>query len=283
MSDPTLPASLPKLMHPVAVPLDAAVYSAISTDHYPWTDVTADLAARQSQGFTGVFDAWQGNRWARFLLSQGALLGGYTHAGQPVGWTTVMQGLPRARVSLTELSARLVDLLWTTRDVEGRAAPAAWPHAQAELERSQYHGLVVSGAACSYWLSGRVLTGSLPETGAGAWLFTPNSEANRAGLLSFWQDLLAATHRAQPLDAAWQEVTMRLADDHPCLDPFAQDVRLHQGQLSIEDEVPVDEFLPALSAALRGVLARLGLRLVDLPITNLRDRPEWAASGLEQR
>ena len=29
MSDPTLPASLPKLMHPVAVPLDAAVLDAV--------------------------------------------------------------------------------------------------------------------------------------------------------------------------------------------------------------------------------------------------------------
>lgn len=270
-------------MHPVAVPLDAAVYSAISTDHYPWTDVTADLGVRQGQGFTGVLDAWQGSRWARFLWNQGALLGGYTHGGQPVTWTTVMQGLPRARVSLVELSTRLVELLWTTRDVEGRPAPGSWPQTQQALERAHYHGLLVSGAACSYWLSGRLMTGTLPEAGAGAWLFTPHSEANRAGLISFWQELLAVTHRAQPLDAAWQDVTMRLADEHPCLDPFAQDVTFQAGQLTIDDDVPVDEFRPALSAALRGVLSRLGLRLVDLPITNLRDRPEWAASGLEQR
>lgn len=283
MSDPTAPTALPKLMHPVTVPQDAAIYTGLSTDHYAWTDVTADLALRQAQQFTGALDAWQGNRWARFLLSQGSLLGGYTHAGQPVGWNTAMQGLPRARVSLTELSPRLVDLLWTTRDVEGQPAPAPWPAARDALERRHFHGLMLSGAACSYWVAGRLVTGTLPADGAGAWLFSPHSEANRAELISFWQELLSTTHRSQPIDAAWQEVTMRLADDHPCLDPFAQDVTFQNGQLTIEDDVPIDEFRPALAAALRAVLARLGLRLVDLPVTNLRDRPEWAASGLETR
>ncbi|AWT35132.1 hypothetical protein GCM10008956_20900 [Deinococcus arenae] len=281
MPDSTVPTAPPKLTHPVPIPQDAAVYSALSTDHYPWTEVTADLALRQGQGFTGAFDAWQGARWARFLWHQGTLLGGYTHAGQAVNWATVMQGLPRARVSLTELSARMVDLLWTTRDVDGRPAPAAWPAARPVLEAQHYHGLMLSGAACSYWLAGRHVSGDLPAEGTGAWLFAPNSEANRAGLLRFWQDLLAATHRAHPLDATWQEVTVRLAEQHPCLDPFAQDVTLQGGHLSVQDDVPVDEFRPALSAALRGVLARLGVRLVDLPITNLRDRPEWAAAGLE--
>ncbi|GGR79861.1 hypothetical protein [Deinococcus sedimenti] len=283
MPDPTAPSAPPKLTHPVAVPLDAAVYGVLSTDHYPWTDVTADLSVRQGQQFTGVFDAWQGNRWARFLWNQGTLLGGYTSSGQNVGWSTVMQGLPRAHVRLTELSPRLVDLLWATRDVEGRPAPAAWPAARAELERSHYHGLILSGAACSYWLAGRLVAGDLPADGAGAWLFSPHSESNREDLLQFWQDLLSATNRAHPLETAWQEVTMRLADMHPCLDPFAQDVTFQGGRLTVQEDVPVDEFRPALADALRGTLSRLGLRLVDLPITNLREQPEWAASGLENR
>ncbi len=273
----------PKLTHPVPLPQDAVIYSGLSTDHYPWTEVTTDLSLRQGQGFTGVFDAWQGHRWARFLWQQGNLLGGYTNAGQAVSWATVMQGLPRARVSLTELSARLIDLLWTTRDVPGRPTAAAWPAARATLEGQHYHGLLLSGAACSYWLSGRHVTGDLPADGMGAWLFAPDTEAGRADLLQFWQELLSVTHRAQPLDAAWQEVTVRLADDHPCLDPFAQDVTVQGGTLRVHDDVPVEEFRPALTAALRAALARMGLRLTDLPITNLRDRPEWTASGLESR
>ncbi|UBV43484.1 hypothetical protein LAJ19_04520 [Deinococcus taeanensis] len=259
------------------------MYSALSTDHYPWTEVTTDLSARQSREFTGAFDAWQGARWGRFLWNRGTLLGGYTHAGQLVTWGTVMQGLPRARVSLTELSPRLVDLLWSTRDVEGEPLSAPWPVGRAELERRHFHGLLMTGTTCSYWASGRVIAGEVPGTGAGGVLFSPHSEANREGLVGFWQELLLTVHRAQPLDTAWQEVTVRLADEHPCLDPFAQDVTLQRGQLTIDEDVPVEEFRPALIAALRGVLARLGVRLVDLPITNLRDRPEWAASGLEAR
>ncbi|MFC6800468.1 hypothetical protein ACFQDE_00850 [Deinococcus caeni] len=139
------------------MPADAAVYTGISTDHYPWTEVTADLAVRQSQEFSGVFDAWQGPRWARFVWTRGALLGGFTRAGQGLSWAAATQGLPRASVSLTELSPSLSDLLWSTRAAQARALPGAWPDPRAALERERFHGLLISGPHCSFWSSGRVL------------------------------------------------------------------------------------------------------------------------------
>ncbi|OOV15383.1 MULTISPECIES: hypothetical protein [unclassified Deinococcus] len=282
MPEPTPLPSL-TLNHPVPVPADAAVYTGISTDHYPWTEVTADLAVRQSQEFSGVFDAWQGPRWARFVWTRGTLLGGFTRAGQGLGWAAATQGLPRASVSLTELSPSLSDLLWSTRAAQARALPGAWPDPRPALERERFHGLLISGPHCSFWSSGRVLGGALPLAGATCQVYSQNTEANRDALLAFWQELLGRIHRAVNLDATWRQVTIRLAEQHPCLDPFAQDVHLGGGVLSVDDEVTVNEFRPALVAALEATLARLGQRLIDLPVTDLRDRPEWMAAGLEAR
>ncbi|WP_221088743.1 hypothetical protein [Deinococcus aquaedulcis] len=275
------PAAIPPLNHAVAVPQNDAIYAGLSTDHYPWTEVTADLTLRQTQGFTGVFDAWQKGRWVRFVWTRGALMGGFTHGGQPVPWAVAMQGVPRARVSLAALPVNLAEVLWATRAAPGQAARTAWPALKGELERDCFHGLLVSGLSCSFWSYGRYLGGALPEPGAPCLLYATDAEANRAQFVQFWQDLLAAIHRVTPLDGAWQQITVRLAGEHPCLDPFAQDISFRGGQLTIEDEVPVREFRPALNAALRAVLTRLGVRLADVPLGALRERPEWAASGLE--
>ncbi|MVN86170.1 hypothetical protein GO986_05275 [Deinococcus sp. HMF7620] len=272
---------MPPLNHAVAVPQGDAVYAGLSTDHYPWTEVMTDLTLRQTQGFTGTFDAWQKGRWVRFVWSRGALLGGYTHGGQAVPWHVAMQGVPRARVSLAALQPNLAELLWATRAAPGQAAPAPWPALRPLLEQESFHGLLVSGLNCSFWSYGRFIGGGLPDQGAPCALFATNAEDNRAQFASFWQELLTTVHRAQPLDTVWQQVTVRLVGDHPCLDPFAQDVSFRDGVLTIEEGVPVREFRPALNAALRASLSRLGVRLGDLPLDALRQRPEWAASGLE--
>lgn len=280
---PSLPLELRPLNQLVPVPLDAAVYSGLSTDHYPWTEIVSDLALRQSQEFSGTFDGAQGSRWVRFVWTRGVLLGGFTRGGQTLSWETALRGVPRASVSLTELSPSLSDLIWSTRDAQGRPLAGAWPDLRAELERDRFHGLLLAGDSCSFWTSGRVLGGTLPVAGATCVAYSQNSEANREKLVAFWRELIARIHRAAPLDATWRQITMRLAESYPCLDPFAQDIHLSGGQLSIDEEVTVAEFRPALLAALEATLARLGLRLLDLPVTDLRDRPEWSAAGLEAR
>ncbi|MEW6422037.1 MAG: hypothetical protein AB1511_09970, partial [Deinococcota bacterium] len=100
-------------------------------------------------------------------------------------------------------------------------------------------------------------------------------------LLDFWRDLIAAAHRVTPLDEAWRLVSVRLAGDHPCLDPFAREVTVQGGRLHVEADVPTGEVLPALLGAFQATLARLGLRLTDLPLGGLPARPEWTAAGLE--
>ncbi|GAA5435754.1 hypothetical protein Daqu01_00867 [Deinococcus aquaticus] len=277
------PPAFQALNHLVRVPPDAAVYTGLRTDHYPWTEIASDLALRQTQEFSGTFDAWESGRWVRFVWTRGVLLGGFTRGGQTLSWETALRGVPRASVSLTVLAPTLSDLIWTTRDAQGRPLSGAWPDQRGELERDRFHGLLIAGEHCSFWSSGRVLGGTLPVAGAGCVAYSQNSEANRDRLVAFWRDLLSRIHRAAPLDATWRQVTMRLAETYPCLDPFAQDIHLSAGQLSIDEEVTVAEFRPALLAALEATLARLGLRLLDLPITDLRDRPEWTAAGLDAR
>ncbi|MFD1730736.1 hypothetical protein ACFSC4_06105 [Deinococcus malanensis] len=74
---------------------------------------------------------------------------------------------------------------------------------------------------------------------------------------------------------------MALSDEHPCLDPFAQEVVLTNGILQVDPELELQELRPALSAALRQMMNRAGVRLADLPLGALRQRPEWLAAELE--
>lgn len=272
---------LPPMTAPPAVPLDRAVYLGLSTDHYPWTEVTVDLAARQAQGLSAVFDAVQENRWARFVWLGGQLLGGFTHGGQPVLWNHTMQAMPRARISLVQVQPAVAQVIWACRAAQARPRPGAWPDLRFVLEQEAYYGLLVSGEACSYWISGRVVGGTLPPQGAVCLSYSPNVEGNREALVQFWIELMATIHRNVPLDEHWRQVLLRLSDDFPCLDPFMKDIHLQHGTLHIDPNLPVAEFSPALQAALHAMLARMNLRLSDLKLGSLPDRPEWASNGLE--
>lgn len=264
----------------LSVPQDLAVYSRLSTDHYPWTEVTVDLAARQAQGFTGAFDAVQGQRWARFVWVRGSMRGGFT-AGGEVSWATMMRGLPQAAVSLQSLEPVVAEIVWSCRQSTPTPLRGVWPELQATLGRERFFGVLVSGTACSYWESGRMLGGVLPAVGAACLTLSPPVIDDRPSLLAFWLELIAVTHRTYPLDEVWRQVSIGLATDHPCLDPFAQEVRVLGGVLQVDQEVGVSELRPALLEAYRATLTRLGVRLADLPIASLREQPIWATAGLE--
>ncbi|GGL66523.1 hypothetical protein GCM10010840_00520 [Deinococcus aerolatus] len=272
--------TLPTPAAPPPVPLDRTVYAGLRTDHYPWTEIMADLETRQSEGFSGVLDAEQGERWARFVWVRGQCLGGFTGGGQAVGWELVHGGLPRARVSLGECSPPVGAVVWTSRAARAGALAGRWPDVQLGLKREQFYGLLVSEGLCSVWDSGQVLAGRLPDTGEMCVAYSPNTPENRERLLQFWRDLLGAVHASIPLDEVWQQTCMRLSAEHPCLDPFVREITLSGGVLFVDRVLAVGEFRPALQTALRAVLLNLGINLNDLALGDLPNRPEWAAAGL---
>ncbi|WP_040383576.1 hypothetical protein [Deinococcus apachensis] len=264
------------------LPPSRAVYSQLHTDHYPWTEVTVDLAARQAQGLSGVFDAQQGPSWARFVWVRGTLRGGFS-AGGDVSWPAALAALPRAQVTLAALDPAVADLVWASRTWAPQPLEGLWPTPQAALTRERFSGVLLGGPACSFWEGGQPLDGTLPAPGATCVALPrlPGGTGGREALLTFWTDLITAAHRLSPLDEAWRQVSVRLSGQHPCLDPFAREVTVTGGRLRVDPDLPLGEAQPALLGAFQGTLARLGLRLADLPLAELRTRPEWAASGLE--
>lgn len=271
------------------VPRDRAVYTQLLTDHYPWTEVTLDLAARQAQGLSGVFDAQQGGAWARFVWVGGHLRGGFTAAGE-VSWPAALAALPRAEISLTPLDPAAAELLWSSRMLAPQPLEGVWPDPASRLERQGFTGVLLGGGACSFWSGGRVAEGPLPEPGTPCTLLSAQpllsdqalGAVEAAATLAFWADLIATAHRHTPLDEAWRQVSVRLAGQHPCLDPFAQEVTVQEGRLTLDPDLPAAEAQPALRDAFGATLARLGLRLADLPVGRLHTRREWLAAGLER-
>ncbi|THF87936.1 hypothetical protein E7T09_01550 [Deinococcus sp. KSM4-11] len=277
----TRPTPTHPMTAPLPVPTDQAVYVGLSTDHYPWTDITIDLATRQGQGLSGVFDASQEGSWARFIWIRGELRGGFTWGGQEVAWVTATQALPRARVTLTVQDPRVAQLVWSSRARPTQPLSGTWPTPQATLVRDMFTGILVGAGHGSYWEGGQLIAGTVPKAGAQCTTCSPYEDVSAEQLAAFWQALLAAVSRAAPLENAWREVCARLCSTYVCLDPFAQEVVLRGGHLHLDPSLKVQEFRPALLAALRAALARLGVRLGDLPLLELRARPEWAAAGLE--
>ncbi|MFC4425849.1 hypothetical protein [Deinococcus navajonensis] len=263
-------------------PPERAIYRELSTDHYPWTEITADYEARQDEGFSGLLDIRQADRWARFVLVSGAARTGFTQGGFEVTWAAAMQAMPRAQVTLTRMDGVICDLIWALRTAE-TATPLdiPWPGAQTELQRLMFTGALVSEGSCSYWKGGQLLEGTLPISGAPCQVFSTHHADDREGTLSFWQDLLGVVNGRLPLTEPWRQASVALAGEHPCLDPFAQEVVVRGGQLEVDPDLELKELRPALSAALRQVLARAGVRLADLPLGPLRQRPEWVSAGLE--
>ena len=260
----------------IPLPSGPAIFHALSTDHYPWAELTAELDSRREQGFTGVLDVQQGGRWARFLLGPEQLRG-FTTGGQAVSLAAAMRAMPRAQVTLTPLDAGVCDLVWAFR--VGNPAPRTllWPGARQTLETSLFTGALIAPSGRSYWRAGQVLAGSLPALGEACAALEPDQEFDRGGTLLFWQEVMGVLARHTDLNALWSQARVVLTDAHPCLDPFTQEVVWEAETLRVDDALSVTELNAAMTAGVKLIAQRGAVRLADLPLNHLARRPEWHA------
>lgn len=271
----------PSVSTRLPVPQDRVAYSNLSTDFYPWTELLSELD-RTDQEFTAVLDMQQENRWARFVWVRGELRGGVGGAGRDVTLETAMRALPRAYISLAHVEPLIAEIIWKCRATPPRPLATVWPDAYDQLSRERFFGALISGSNCSFWESGRVITGSLPQTDVPCLIVSPLSNLDRESLVLFWEELISITYNYNPeFDATWRQVTVELSKRYPVLDPFLRDIAVHRGRLLIEADVPTVDMRPALLAAFQTTLSRLGIRLTELPIDTLSNHPGWLAAGLE--
>ncbi|AFD24947.1 hypothetical protein DGo_CA1020 [Deinococcus gobiensis I-0] len=229
-----------------------------------------------------MLDLHDQGRWARFVWVRGELRGGVSAGGQEVPLDTAMRALPRAELSLTGLDAALAEQVWRCRNAPPQARELPWPALRDRLRAEYFSGMLVSGAVCSTWEAGRVIGGGLPLNGGRCVTLSPSDLLDLGSLVAFWRELLAVTWRANPgLGEVWAQVCVQLAADHPVLDPFAHEVGLRGGVLSVSGDMTVGELRPALLSAYTLSLRRLGLRLQELPLSELRTQDLWLAAGLE--
>jgi len=101
-------------------------------------------------------------------------------------------------------------------------------------------------------------------------------------LVAFFNSALALSGPASVLETAWRAAALDLSPEHPCLDPFADEIRIEGNRLELLAEVPFDELRPALLEAYRLTLEKSDIRLGLLPLDSLRQqqRPMWLLSGL---
>jgi|GEM_PF-2542315 len=101
-------------------------------------------------------------------------------------------------------------------------------------------------------------------------------------LVAFFNSALALSGPVGVLETAWRAAALDLSPDHPCLDPFADEIRIEGNRLELLADVPFDELQPALLEAYRLTLAKSDIRLSSLPLDTLRQqqRQMWLLSGL---
>lgn len=284
MSDPTPPAAQTGGQSQMGRGvLSPPVYHHLSTDFYPWDEVIADLKARSQAGQSLLFQAHSEAVCAHFVWQAGQLLGGYS-GPRDLNFAALMRGLPRARVSLMPLSEGTAAAIWAQRAAPGQALRGTAEQVSGQLA-GQIGVLTSMGTAprsVSYWENGQPQYGSWNKDGAEQdWQFVSLRRVPDTGeLVHFWQQVLAVTHRRAALDEVWRQVALALAPHHPALDPFTRELTVRAGELQVDPGVQVEELQPALLAAYRAVLDRLGLRLSDLPLDALRRHELWSVSGL---
>ncbi len=258
------------------LPLNRGTYAALHTDFWPWTEVLIDLGSRQP--LTGVLDVNGGDRQARALWRGGEWLGGYD-AGGDLDLGGLMRRFPRASVSFLPLDAAVLDLLWSCRHTDAHSSGMSWGMLRPKLVAQGFRGLVLGDGAVSFWEAGQMLSGLEPANSETPLLVVADDKVNPTQLVSFWNELLTLTARSVPVAELWRESALDLADDHPCLDPFAREVVLDGHQIRLLSQVPVEELTPALRAVFGDVLDRSQRRLSDLPLQELRHHPLWRIAG----
>ena len=261
------------------LPPERSVYSGLSTDHYPWTEVHSDLALRAQ--FSGVLDVQQSELRGRFVWVGGELRGGHDLEGD-LDFRTLPVTFARASVSLSQLDPVLAQLVWLCRDGDQQQLPITWPDARDLLAPRRFRGALLGKAAFSYWEDGRLLAGTLPETGEKLVTVAPRARYTHTDLEAFWGEVLRATGSRMPLQDAWRQAAARLADEYPCLDPFAREVWFDGQALRLDPDLPIPEFRTAMLAQYRAMLALNGVALRSLPMPEARTHPLWPSSGLEE-
>lgn len=263
------------------IPHDRPVYAALSTDYWPWPDALADLAGRAD--LSGALELRCGERRARALWAGGAPLGGHSaeeSGGEDADLAALAARWPRAELSLYLLEPAVARLAWQCRAARGQTALAEWGALRADLSRRAYGGVVRAAVGDSYWQGGARLGGPEPLPGERVDLLTPASPAATAEQIAEFYgaalQLAAALFAAEP---HWRAACLGLADDHPCLDPFAREVVFERGALTLIQDVPAQELLLALPAAFAATVARAGHSVADLPLEPLRAHPLWHLLG----
>ena len=273
---PTPPARPARFWLPL--PSRQALY-VLSTDHYPWSEVCADIEVRPF--LSAVLEARQANRRGRLLWRAGELLGGFDH-GSDLGLSAFMLAFPRATLQLSLVDPSVVSLAWQCRNAQPEALSASWPEAQDGLSRSNFSGTLLGGeggAAISYWQSGKPVAGTLPTGGQVFTVSAPQLMTTPA-LTAFWtQVMVLASAQSRELPEVWRSCAGVLADQHPCLDPFAREVWLEKNTLRTLPGTDAAELRGALLAVFDMALRRVKVRIRSLPITELQASPLWEISG----
>ena len=78
------------------------------------------------------------------------------------------------------------------------------------------------------------------------------------------------------------EAASRLADLHPCLDPFAREVWYDGQAVHVDPELAIPELRAAMADQFRSMLALHGVALRSIPMPEARSHPLWPTSGLEE-
>ena len=153
------------------------------------------------------------------------------------------------------------------------------------LEVYPSSGVLLSAALASSSTadSGTHNLGASPLTGSSQALEGQPDSFEGPQLVGFFNSALALSGPASVLETAWRAAALDLSPDHPCLDPFADEVRIEGNRLELLADVPFEELQPALLEAYRLTLEKCDIRLGLLPLDSLRQQQRrlWTLSGLE--
>lgn len=275
-TDPTPPIRRARFWLPL--PSRQVLYQ-FSTDHYPWSEVRADLDQRPM--LSAVLEARQDGRQGRLMWNAGAALGGFDQDSD-LSLSEFMLAFPRSTLQLLVLDPVMAGLAWQCRSARPEQLPEEWPDAQDQLSSSSFSGALLggeNGSIISYWQSGKPVAGSLPVGGKVYKLSAPQ-QLNASDLLAFWSQVLRlASAETSLVPEIWRTSAADLAEEHPCLDPFAREVWIEPLSVRAIPELRVTELRDALLAVFEMTLRRVKLPLRSLPLEELQTSPIWNASG----
>ena len=278
------------MVHPwPVVPRDRPVYSGLPTDFWPWPEALHDLTRRP--GLSAILEISPdpgATPTARAIWADGHALGVHTDLttpegqapGAPTDLTALAVTYPRATLSLYIVDPAVARLAWQCLLADTQSPPAPWSTLRTQLAFRAYTGMVRAPSGDSYWQAGVRIAGREPRSEELVALLSPSlRHVTSAAVLEFFNAALLIARREVPVDDVWHATVMELADMHACLDPFAREVLLEGGQLSLGADVPADELLPALRDGFQLAVNRAGRRLAQLPLESLRANPLWSHAG----